>query len=316
MSRPEQYDLVVLGSGRARFLAWELASRGKRAVVVERRNLSGSCPTIACLPSKNVIHGAKVAHYFQRAAEFGIAVSNWNVDMVGVRARKRSMVDGMVELNTQVFRETGAELVMGQGRFVGPKTIEVALTDGATRTLSGNVVVICTGSRARFDAIPGLTEAKAITHIEALELDHVPKHLLILGGGYVGIEFAQALRRFGSRVTVIDRNDTLASHEDPDVSAALRELVTDEGIEIRTSTSVARVEGRSGDSVRLHLTRGGAEEVIEGSDLLVASGRNGRYREGPARFHPSRRTATDHGGRRLGSGRLRWQPPLYAYRGS
>ena len=162
---------------------------------------------------------------------------------------------------------------MGQGRFVGPKTIEVATADGGTRTLRGDVVVISTGSRARIDPIPGLAEARPMTHVEALELDRVPEHLVVLGGGYVGLELAQAMRRFGSRVTVIERNDALAHREDRDVSEALRELFDDEGIEVRTGTRVDRVEGRSGESVRLRATCDGAEVVIEGSDLLVASGR-------------------------------------------
>ena len=269
MSHPEEYDVVVLGSGRARFFAWSLASQGKRVAVVERRNLAGSCPTIACAPSKNVIHGAKVANYFRRAAEFGIAAGDWKVEMRAVRDRKRKMVDGIVAVNVNAYRESGAELVKGQGRFVGPRTIAVTTDDTSTRTLRSEVVVICTGSRARIDPIPGLAESRPMTHIEALELDRVPKHLLVLGGGYVGLEMAQALRRFGSRVTVIERNDAVAHREDRDVSESLRELFDDEGIEVLTATPVARVEGRSGDSVRLYATHG----MIEGSDLLVASGR-------------------------------------------
>jgi pyruvate/2-oxoglutarate dehydrogenase complex dihydrolipoamide dehydrogenase (E3) component len=272
MSHPEEYDLVVLGSGRGRFFAWSLASQGKRVAVVERRYVTGSCPSIACLPSKYLIHGAKVASYFRRGSEFGIVPGDWRVDMAAVLAGKRMMVDGMVALNHQIYRESGAELVMGQGRFVGPRTIEVASDDGGTRTLRGDVV-ISTGSRARVDPIPGLAGARPMTHIEALELDRVPEHLLVLGGGYIGLELAQTFRRFGSRVTIIERNDALAHREDRDVSEALRELFDDEGIEVRTGTHVDRVEGRSGDSVRLHVASNGAGGVIEGTDLLVAGGR-------------------------------------------
>jgi len=268
VSHPEEYDVVVLGSGRARFLAWSLASQGKRVAVVERRNLAGSCPTIACAPSKYVIHGAKVASYFRGGAAFGIVADDWRIEMPVVRDLKRKMVDGLVARNVDAYRESGAELLEGQGRFVGPRTIEVTAKDG-TRTLRGDVVVICTGSRARIDPVPGLAESRPMTHVEALELGRVPKHLLVLGGGYVGLEMAQALRRLGSRVTVIERNDALVYREDRDVSEALRELFEDEGIEVLTSTPIARVEGRSGESVRLHTTHG----VIEGSDLLVASGR-------------------------------------------
>jgi pyruvate/2-oxoglutarate dehydrogenase complex dihydrolipoamide dehydrogenase (E3) component len=273
VSHPEEYDVVVLGSGRARFFAWSLASQGKRVAVVERRNLAGSCPTIACAPSKNVIHGAKVANYFRRGAEFGIAAGDWKVEMPAVRDRKRKMVDGIVALNVNAYRESGAELVKGQGRFVGPRTIEVVAADGGTRTLRGEVVVISTGSRARIDPIPGLAEARPMTHVEALDLDRVPGHLVVLGGGYVGLELAQAFRRFGSRVTVVERNDALAHREDRDVSEALHELFEDEGIEVRTGIRVERVEGRSGESVKLHVARDGAEDTIEGTDLLVASGR-------------------------------------------
>jgi pyruvate/2-oxoglutarate dehydrogenase complex dihydrolipoamide dehydrogenase (E3) component len=215
-----------------------------------------------------VIHSAKVANYFRRGAEFGIAAGDWRVEMPAIRDRKEKMVGGIVARNVIAYRESGAELVKGQGRFIGPRTIKVTADDG-TRTLRGEVVVICTGSRARLDPIPGLAESRPMTHIEALELDRVPKHLLVLGGGYVGLEMAQALRRFGSRVTVIERDDALAHREDSDVSESLRELFGDEGIEVLTATSVARVEGRSGESVRLRTTNG----MIEGSDLLVASGR-------------------------------------------
>jgi pyruvate/2-oxoglutarate dehydrogenase complex dihydrolipoamide dehydrogenase (E3) component len=216
-----------------------------------------------------VIHSAKVAAYFRRGAKFGIAAGDWKVKMPAVRDRKRRMVEEIVALDDEAHRNSGAELIMGEDRFVRPRTIEVAVADGGTRTLRGNVVVINTGSRARIDSIPGLADARPMTHIEALELDRVPKHLLVLGGGYEGLEMAQALRRFGTRITVIERNDTLVHREDRDVSEALRELFADEGIEVLTGTRVERVEGRSGESVRLHTTRG----VIEGSDLLIASGR-------------------------------------------
>src|SRR4051812_49141293 len=270
MAHPEDYDVVVLGSGApGKLVAWALASRGQRVAVVERRYVGGACPNIACLPSKNVIHGAKVADLVRRSAEFGISRGEWKVDMAAVRDRKRKMVDGLVEMHLAKYRESGAELVMGSGRFVAPRTVEVALNDGGTRTLRGRNVVINTGSRARLDDTPGLAESGPLTHVEALELDRLPEHLLVLGGGYVGLELAQAFRRFGSRVTVVERNAALIHREDEDVTEAVERLLRDEGIEIRTGTAVDRVEARSGESIRLH-TAGGH---IEGTHLLVAGGR-------------------------------------------
>src|SRR3954451_13440443 len=177
MPRPEEYDVVVLGSGvPGKLLAWTLASRGSRTAVVERRYVGGSCPNIACLPSKNVIHGAKGADYFRRGAEFGIAAGGCKVDMAAVRHRKRTMVDGLVALHLEKYRESGAELVMGQGRFVAPRTNEVSLNAGGTRTLHGQTVIIDTGSRARMDDTPGLAGSSPLTHVEALDLGQVPGH--------------------------------------------------------------------------------------------------------------------------------------------
>jgi pyruvate/2-oxoglutarate dehydrogenase complex dihydrolipoamide dehydrogenase (E3) component len=270
MTHPEEYDVVILGSGAAgKLLAWTLAPRGKRTAVVERRYIGGACPNIACLPSKNVIHGAKVASYFRRGAEFGITPGDWKLDMAAVRDRKRKMVDGLVALHLEKYRESGAELVMGQGRFIAPRTIEVALNAGGSRTLHGQTVVIDTGSRARIDDTPGLAAASPLTHVEALDLDRLPDHLIVLGGGYVGLEMAQAFRRFGSRVTVVERNGTLISREDPDVAEAVEALFRDEGIEVLTGAIVDRVEGRSGETVRLHTGQG----EIAGTHLLVAGGR-------------------------------------------
>ena len=270
MSHPEQYDVVILGSGAAgKLLAWTLASQGRRTAVVERRYIGGACPNIACLPSKNIIHAAKVASYFRRGAEFGVSGGEWAVDMATVRDRKRRMVDGLVEMHLEKYRQSGAELVMGQGRFIAPKTLEVALNDGGTRTLIGQTVVIDTGSRAQLDATPGLAEAHPLTHVEALELDHLPEHLIVLGGGYVGLELAQAFRRFGSRVTVVERNAALIHREDLDVTEAIETLFRDEGIEVLTGAVVARVDGKSGEAVRLETQRG----TVEGTHLLVAGGR-------------------------------------------
>jgi pyruvate/2-oxoglutarate dehydrogenase complex dihydrolipoamide dehydrogenase (E3) component len=274
MTTAGEYDIVVVGSGEAgKYLAWTLATQGKRVAVIERKYVGGSCPNIACLPSKNVIHSAKVASYFRRSEEFGITKDGWKIDMAAVRDRKRGMVDGLVEMHIGKYRASGAELVMGQGIFVAPKTIEVTLSGAGTRTLRGDVVVISTGSRASIDDTPGLAEARPLTHVGALDLDRLPEHLVVLGGGYVGLELAQAMSRLGSRVTIVERNGSLIHRKDRDVTEAVEELFRDEGIEVSTGTTLRRVEGTSGESMRLRATRGGSDVVIECTHLLIAGGR-------------------------------------------
>ncbi len=269
-----RYDLLVLGSGEAgKYLAWTLAKQGKRVAVVERRYIGGACPNIACLPSKNIIHSAKVAALLRNSERFGITKSNYQINMAGVREHKRRMVADLVEMHFRRYREAGVELVLGSGRFVGPKTIEVSLTAGGKCLLRGDKVVINTGTRATIEPIPGLVEAEPLTHVEALELDQHPEHLLILGGGYVGLEFAQAMRRLGTRVTLIERNERLVHREDLDVAEGLRDLFQDEGIAIILNAQIRRVEGKSGNGVQLHLVSGGIETVLAGSHLLVATGR-------------------------------------------
>ena len=274
MSDSEHYDLLVLGSGEAgKYLAWHVASEGKRVAVIERRYIGGSCPNIACLPSKNIIHSARIASYFRRSEEFGIRKDGWTIDMAGVRERKRRMVDGLIEVQLGHYKRSGAELVAGQGRFIAPKTLEVALADGGSRILRGERIIISTGTHATVEGVPGLVESRPMTHVEALELDRVPERLLIVGGGYVGLEFAQAMRRFGSRVTLIERNARLAHREDADIVEALHELCRDEGIDVCTETSITRVRGISGQEVQLHTVRDGTETVLKGTHLLVAAGR-------------------------------------------
>jgi pyruvate/2-oxoglutarate dehydrogenase complex dihydrolipoamide dehydrogenase (E3) component len=273
-SEVEDFDLVILGGGTGSTVAaWTFAAQGQRVAVVDRKYIGGSCPNIACLPSKNIIHSAKVASYVRRSEEFGIAKRDFTVDMLAVRARKRGMVSSLNHMYLDNYRETGAELIFGEGRFIRPKTVEVRLADGRTRRLTGRNVIVSTGTHAALAAIPGLTEAQPLTHVEALELDRVPAHLIVLGAGYVGLEFAQAMRRFGSKVTIVSNGDRLLEREDQDVSEGLRDLLIDEGIELAMDFHVKRVSGKSGDSVHILLDKNGDAITLEGTHVLVALGR-------------------------------------------
>src|SRR5262249_16519617 len=274
MSQPERYQDIVLGSGAGgKLLAWHLARSSRRVAVIERRWIGGSCPNIACMPSKNEIWSAKVADLVRHATESGITTGPVSLDMAKVRQRKRAMVDNSVANHLDAYRQSGAELILGDGRLVAPKSLEVRLRDGGTRLLAGERVFLNVGTRATIPSVPGLADAQPLTHIEALELDRLPAHLAVLGGGYVGLEMAQASRRVGSRVTVVEYGPRLLSREDPDVADALGRLFSDEGIEVHLSTQALQVEGRSGESVRLRVRTPQGGRHIEGSDILVATGR-------------------------------------------
>jgi pyruvate/2-oxoglutarate dehydrogenase complex dihydrolipoamide dehydrogenase (E3) component len=264
---------VVLGGGEAgKYIAWELARSGQRVAVVEKGLIGGSCPNIACLPSKNVIHSAKVVDLIRHASMFGLRPGPWTLDMAAVRQRKREMVDGLIAIHKTRFAANGLEFILGEGRFVGPRTVEVQ-TGAGTRRLEAERVFLNLGTHAAIPDIHGLSDAAPLTHVEALELDRLPAHLIVLGGGYIGLEMTQAFRRFGSRVTVIEQAPQLASREDPDVADAIRAIFADEGIEVVLEAAIDAVDGRSGDRVAVRLRTPAGERRIDGSDLLVAAGR-------------------------------------------
>jgi pyruvate/2-oxoglutarate dehydrogenase complex dihydrolipoamide dehydrogenase (E3) component len=270
----ETYQNLIIGSGEAgKMLAWNLGKAGQRCAVVERALVGGSCPNIACLPSKNVIYSAKAVALANPHTGLGVLGGDLRVDMPGVFRRKREMVEKEVQFHLKMYKSAGTELVMGHARFTGPKTVEVALNAGGTRTLSGERVILCLGSRATIPPTPGLADAKPMTHVEALNLDRVPPHLVVLGGGYVGLEFAQAMRRFGSKVTIVQRGPRLLDREDDDIVAAMLEVLRDEGIEVLLGAEVASASGRSGERVELRVNHAGTTRTIEASDVLVAAGR-------------------------------------------
>lgn len=274
MFEPERFEILILGSGQGgKLLAWHLARLGKRVAVVERRWVGGSCPAVACMPSKNEIWSARVAHLTHHAAQFGMKIGPISTDMARVRQRKREMVEREIAFHLNAYKASGAELIMGKGRFVAPKTIEVLLNDGGTRVLAGDKIFINVGSHAAIPDISGLDAARPLTHIEALELDSVPAHLIVLGGGYTGIEMAQAYRRFGSRVTIVEPGPQLMSREDADVADEIRGILSAEGIDILLGAAPIAVRGRSGEEVTVKVRTPSGEQAVEGSDLLVAVGR-------------------------------------------
>src|SRR6266478_8718283 len=265
MSEIEHFDVLVFGSGAGgKLTAWTSASDGLRTAVVERGLIGGSCPNIACLPTKNVIHSAKVADFVRHDRDFGSGTAPASVDIDEVRARKRRMVDGLVSMHIDKYKESGAELVFGEGSFVGPSTIEVRLRNGGVRTLHGDRVFLNLGTHAAIPDIPGLRAAKPLTHVEALELDRLPSHLIVLGAGYVSLEFAQAFVRFGSRVTVLERGPQLLPREDKDVAEALLEFLRLDGVDVRLNVEVEQVEGLSRASVRVSLA---GTSPLESSDI-------------------------------------------------
>ncbi len=274
MPDKDHFEFLIIGSGEAgKYLAWTMAKAGRRTAVVERGLIGGACPNIACLPSKNIIHSAKVAELTRRAAEYGIATGPVRIDMTGVRARKRQMVEGLANLHLDRYKASGADLILGEARFVAPRTAEVKMLDGTVGTLSGDRVFLNVGTHAAIPDVPGLKAARPLTHIEALELDRVPEHLLVLGGGFVGLELAQAMRRFGSRVTVLERATQLAGREDSDVAEEVLRLFREDGSEVLLSTDLIQVEGLSGEGIKAHVRNSQGESTVEASDLLVAAGR-------------------------------------------
>ena len=274
MSQPERFDVLVLGSGTGgKLVAWHLAQSGRRTAVVERRWIGGACVNVACMPSKNEISSAKVAHLARHAAQYGTVTNSVTVDMAAVRRRKREMVERQIARHLQNYKASGAELMMGSGRFVAPKTLEVTLNDGEKRVLAADKVFLNVGTHAAIPNVPGLDAARPLTHVEALELDYLPPHLVVIGGSYVGLEMAQAYRRFGSDVTVIERGQRLMGREDLDVSQEMQRNLREEGIEVLLETELLQVRGQSGERVGLVVRTAAGEQKIDGSDILIAAGR-------------------------------------------
>src|SRR5258706_11057321 len=270
----EMFKNVVIGSGAGgKLIAWHLAKAGESTVVIERRYIGGSCPNINCLPSKNEIWSAKVIDLARHGERYGLKTGPVSVDMTAVRRRKREMVDGLSAAQLSLYKASGANLLMGEARLTGTLTVEVRQPDGTQTTIRAERLFLNVGTHATIPSIPGLAESQPLTNIELLELDRPPEHLIVIGGGYVGLEFAQAYRRFGSRVTIIQHGPQLLKSHDPDVAKEVERFLQDEGVQIVAPSEISRVEGRSGQSVRIGVRTPSGEQTIAGSDILVAVGR-------------------------------------------
>jgi pyruvate/2-oxoglutarate dehydrogenase complex dihydrolipoamide dehydrogenase (E3) component len=270
----ETYDLIVLGGGKGgKTLAMEWAKAGRRVALVEHAYIGGSCIHVACIPTKTMVQSAKVAHLASTSDFHGIHVTPQPTSMSAVRSRKRSVVELLTRRNRDAFQHAGVDLLYGTGKFIGPKTIQVDGFECSPRTIHAPVVVINTGTRPSIPTIPGLHLARPLDSTSLQELDQLPGHLVILGAGYIGCEFAQVFRRLGSQVTLIDRNPTILPREEPEISQAISRLLIEEGIEIITGAAVDKITGTSGDAISVDFRQGSQKLSVRGSHLAVAMGR-------------------------------------------
>lgn len=272
----DNYDDLVIGTGQAgKPLAGALASAGRHVAVVEARaRVGGTCVLTGCTPTKTMVASARVAHLARRGADYGVATGPVSVDLKRVRERKRDVVERFSSGSRDgLENHDRLDLIFGRARFVGDRTVDVALRDGGHRTLRAERVFINTGTRNRVLPLDGLDDVVVLDNESVMELASVPDHLVVLGGGFVGLEFAQMFRRFGAEVTVVEAGDQLVSREDPDVAEALREILVDDGVAVRTSTRATEVAPTDDGGVRLTVEGDEGRDVVEGSHLMMAVGR-------------------------------------------
>jgi pyruvate/2-oxoglutarate dehydrogenase complex dihydrolipoamide dehydrogenase (E3) component len=269
---PEHYNAIVIGAGQAGGpLASEFARAGRKTALIEREHIGGTCVNEGCTPTKTMVASARVAYLARRGGDYGVQTGDVAVDMRRVRERKRDIVTSFRTSGERQAREAGVDVIMGQARFSGPKTVEVAL-DGGVRTLSAETIVINAGARPSRPELPGLERVPALDSTSIMELEAVPSHLIVLGGGYIGLEFGQMFRRFGSRVTIVQRGGKLLAREDDDIADAVADILRQDGIEVLLDTAALRVEPVS-DGVRLLVRTPDGEQAIDGTHLLLATGR-------------------------------------------
>lgn len=273
MPTAEQFDVVIIGTGQSGApLARALGGAGWKTAVVEREHVGGTCVNVGCTPTKTLVASARVAHLARRAADYGVVAGEVRVEAEKVWQRRRAIVEQFRNGGRQSLEAIPAvDLVFGEARFADAKTVRAALNAGGERVLTAPRIVVNTGARPAMPPIPGLREAEPLDSTSIMELQRVPAHLLVLGGGYIGLEFGQMFRRFGAQVTVINRDDRLIPREDPDVSAEVQRILAEDGIELVNRAAVTRVERRDGVRVHAELPTGTRE--IAGTHLLVAVGR-------------------------------------------
>ncbi|MEA3377024.1 MAG: mercuric reductase [Chloroflexota bacterium] len=275
MAKTERYDAVLIGAGQANNpLSRALAQAGWKVALVEREHVGGTCINEGCTPSKTMIASARVAHLARLGGELGIQTGPIGVDMTAVRERKRSIVESFRSANRRRLEQTeGVALLMGEGRFVDAKAVEVLMNDGSTRHLSADNIFINVGQRPRRPDLPGLEVVPGLNSTTIMELGEVPDHLVVLGGGYVGLEFAQMFRRFGSDVTIVQRGGQVLSHEDADIAQEVIDILREDGIEVLLDAHAEQVEAGADGSVQLHVGTPPGKRLVTGSHLLLAVGR-------------------------------------------
>jgi pyruvate/2-oxoglutarate dehydrogenase complex dihydrolipoamide dehydrogenase (E3) component len=274
MTTSKLYDAIVIGSGQAGTpLATALAQAGLHTILIERKHVGGTCVNEGCTPTKTMVASGRVAYLARRAADYGVHTGRITIDLQKVRQRKRDIVDSF-RSRSQLRMEKAPhlELVFGDARFAGPKSVEVRLKDGSQRVLSAKNIFINVGTRAAHPRLDGLDSIRFLDNVSIMELDSVPEHLLILGGGYIGLEFGQLFRRFGSRVTIIQSAGQLLNREDPDIADEVAKILCQDGVEIVLGAKATRVN-RSDGTIRLQVQQAGNSTTLVGSHLLVATGR-------------------------------------------
>jgi len=274
VSTADRYDAIVIGSGQGGTpLSRELAEAGMRTALVERVHVGGTCINEGCTPTKTIVASARVAYLARRGADYGVQTGNIQIDLKRVRQRKRDIVNSFRNGGQARLEKTAnLDLIFATASFTGPREISVLAKDGTTRSLAADRIIINAGTRAAIPKLSGLETVSYLDNASIMELDAVPEHLLILGGGYIGLEFGQIFRRFGSRVTIIQSASQLLTREDADVADEVAKILRQDGVEILLNAKAERVSSKNG-RVHLDVTVDAQTRTIEGSHLLLAIGR-------------------------------------------